>query len=401
MSWSDSSETYVATTGGTFGSPRPELSSTRPVLQRQHSHQTGYRSPTNGMDNRGGRAKKKVLLMGKSGSGKTSMRSVIFSNHLAETTKKLGATIEVEQSQHRFLSDLMLNLWDCGGQEAFMENYLRHDQNQIFANVQLLIYVFDISAKEYDKEKDFAYYTDCINAIREYSPDASIFVLIHKMDLVPSEKRREMFLRKKQELLDHSEDVPIRVFGTSIWNESLYRAWSRIVHTLVPNAQDLTNHLDEFVEACSAVEAVIFEKTTMLLIAWSSQAGDFSKDDLDDEDGVASASPNVRLPRQEDVLNEAEEYQPYAPANLPPDRFEKISEIIKRWKYTLANSKLNFSFQNWVQEWSNFTAVLESLTQNTYILVISTDPDILPGALRLNIEMAKERFNALQAGRSR
>ncbi|KZP01163.1 hypothetical protein CALVIDRAFT_125560 [Calocera viscosa TUFC12733] len=335
--------------------------------------------------------------MGKSGSGKTSMRSVIFSNHLADTTKKLGATIEVEQSQHRFLSDLMLNLWDCGGQEAFMENYLRHDQNQIFANVQLLIYVFDISAKEYDKEKDFAYYTDCLNAIKEYSPDASIFVLIHKMDLVGSDRRKEVFLRKKQELLDHSEDVPIRVFGTSIWNESLYRAWSRIVHTLVPNAQDLTNHLDEFVEACSAVEAVIFEKTTMLLIAWSSQAGDFSKDDLDDDDdGEVGYRDAALIPGEDDVDDDGESH-PDAPPVLPPDRFEKISEIIKRWN----NSKMNFSFQNWVQEWSNFTAVLESLTQNTYILVIATDPDILPGALRLNIEMAKERFIALQAGRSR
>jgi len=340
--------------------------------------------------------------MGRSGSGKTSMRSVIFSNHLAETTKKLGATIEVEQSQHRFLSDLMLNLWDCGGQETFMENYLRHDQNQIFANVQLLIYVFDISAKEYEKERDFTYYTDCLNAIKEYSPEASIFVLIHKMDLVGSDRRKDVFLRKKQELLDHSEDVSIRVFGTSIWNESLYRAWSRIVHTLVPNAQDLTNHLDEFVEACSAVEAVIFEKTTMLLIAWSSQAGDFSKDDLDDEDTDAETEEGSSGDQVDDEDVEGDDNSnPDARPVLPPDRFEKISEIIKRWKYTLANNKMNFSFQNWVQEWSNFTAVLESLTQNTYILVIATDPDILPGAIRLNIEMAKDRFIALQAGRSR
>ncbi|EJU00799.1 ras-related GTP-binding protein-like protein raga [Dacryopinax primogenitus] len=351
------------------------------------------------MDGRGGRAKKKVLLMGKSGSGKTSMRSVIFSNHLAESTKKLGATIEVEQSQHRFLSDLMLNLWDCGGQEAFMENYLRHDQNQIFSNVQLLIYVFDISAKEYEKERDFGYYTDCLNAIKEYSPDASIFVLIHKMDLVPSDKRN-VFLRKKKELLDHSEDVPIRVFGTSIWDESLYRAWSRIVHTLVPNAQDLTNHLDEFVEACSAIEAVIFEKKTMLLIAWSTEAGDFSKDDLDDEDDREIFERQTPPDQSCDQSNK-ERCHPSVTPVLPPDRFEKISEIIKRWKNTLLNSKMNFSFQNWVQEWSNFTAVLEPLTVNTFILVIAADPDILPGALRLNIEMAKERFIALQAGRSR
>lgn len=33
--------------------------------------------------------KKKVLLMGKSGSGKSSMRSMIFSNYLARDTRRL------------------------------------------------------------------------------------------------------------------------------------------------------------------------------------------------------------------------------------------------------------------------------------------------------------------------
>lgn len=34
-----------------------------------------------------------VLLMGKSGSGKTSMRSIIFANYIARDTRRLGATI--------------------------------------------------------------------------------------------------------------------------------------------------------------------------------------------------------------------------------------------------------------------------------------------------------------------
>lgn len=35
--------------------------------------------------------KKKVLLMGKSGSGKSSMRSIIFSNYIARDTRRLCA----------------------------------------------------------------------------------------------------------------------------------------------------------------------------------------------------------------------------------------------------------------------------------------------------------------------
>lgn len=60
-------------------------------------------------------AKKKILLMGKSGSGKSSMRSIIFSNYVAKDVRKLGATIDVEHTQFKFLGHLILNLWDCGG----------------------------------------------------------------------------------------------------------------------------------------------------------------------------------------------------------------------------------------------------------------------------------------------
>ena len=64
--------------------------------------------------------KKKVLLMGKSGSGKTSMRSIIFANYIARDTRRLAATIDVEHSHVRLLGNLTLNLWDCGGQEVFI-----------------------------------------------------------------------------------------------------------------------------------------------------------------------------------------------------------------------------------------------------------------------------------------
>ena len=60
-------------------------------------------------------SKQKVLLMGKSGSGKSSMRNIIFSNYVAKDVRRLGATIDVEHSRVKFLGNLVLNLWDCGG----------------------------------------------------------------------------------------------------------------------------------------------------------------------------------------------------------------------------------------------------------------------------------------------
>lgn len=59
--------------------------------------------------------------------------------------------MDVEQSYVRFLGNLILNLWDCGGQEAFMECYFAAQKDNIFKNVEVLIYVFDVQSQELDK----------------------------------------------------------------------------------------------------------------------------------------------------------------------------------------------------------------------------------------------------------
>jgi len=143
--------------------------------------------------------RRKVLLMGKSGSGKTSMRSIIFANYLARDTMRLGPTLGVENSHVRFLGNLVLNLWDCGGQDAFMENYFESQKDQIFRNVEVLIYVFDIESHE--RKKDMDYFSSCLEAIKQNSPNARIFCLIHKMDLVHKEEDRlKIFEERSLEL---------------------------------------------------------------------------------------------------------------------------------------------------------------------------------------------------------
>jgi Ras-related GTP-binding protein A/B len=57
----------------------------------------------------------KVLLMGRGGAGKTSMRSIIFANYLARDTYRTTPTVDVNRSRVRFLGNLVLSLWDCGG----------------------------------------------------------------------------------------------------------------------------------------------------------------------------------------------------------------------------------------------------------------------------------------------
>merc|ERR1711991_559922 len=59
----------------------------------------------------------------------------------------------------------------------------------------------------------------------------------------------------------------VTCFATSIWDETLYRAWSSMVYSLVPNVRMLEQHLHNFGTICEADEVVLFEKATFLVIA--------------------------------------------------------------------------------------------------------------------------------------
>ena len=101
-----------------------------------------------------------------------------------------------------------------------MDSYLTTQRGTIFKQVGVMIYVFDVESRE--TLKDLEYYRDCMTGLQQYSPDAAVFLLIHKMDLV-REPRQPTFLKRKQELEEASGDTPVSVLATSIYDESLYK----------------------------------------------------------------------------------------------------------------------------------------------------------------------------------
>ncbi|KAK3685251.1 Gtr1/RagA G protein conserved region-domain-containing protein [Podospora appendiculata] len=352
--------------------------------------------------------KQKVLLMGKSGSGKSSMRSIIFSNYLARDTRRLGATIDIDLSHVKFLGNLTLNLWDCGGQEAFMENYLSQQRAHVFSNVGVLIYVFDIESR--DVERDLATYVNIISALVQYSREAKVFVLIHKMDLIQPMTREEVFDRRvalvrrktaeavaivrkqmpeqqqqqqqqqqlqqqqqQQQLQQQQQqggpagsipdiDIDMQLFATSIWDQSLYKAWASIIHDLVPNLSVIEEQLASLGVAIDADEILLFERTSFLVVSrWTSPEGDSN---------------------------------PYG------DRFERMSNILKSWKHTCSkfagtprNAEQFSDFE--YKMGANFSMFVTKFTTNTYILVCMPPGEARFNSAKLNVAAARPWFKFL------
>jgi Ras-related GTP-binding protein A/B len=133
-------------------------------------------------------------------------------------------------------------LQDCGGQQSYMDNYLNSQRSNIFKNVALLIYVFDTKSTEWDA--DVEYFNSVLEGLKEYSVDEdssaggnsdagggskkpAVYVLIHKMDLEEKEDRARIEEEKSVSLLAMVRKwIPggkCKAFGTSIWDESLYK----------------------------------------------------------------------------------------------------------------------------------------------------------------------------------
>jgi Ras-related GTP-binding protein A/B len=167
------------------------------------------------------------------------------------------------------------------------------------------------------------------------SKDARVFCLLHKMDLVPEAQRALVFAEREAELKRRAIPLDVTCFGTSIWDESLYKAWSSMVVSLIPNVSALQTHLDSFARVLDADEVVLFERATFLVIAHTCIDEKVARD---------------------------------------PHRFEKISNIIKQFK--LSCSKTQAHFESMEVRSRHFAAYIDFLTPNTYVLVATCDPTV-------------------------
>jgi len=228
-----------------------------------------------------------------------------------------------------------------------MKDYFSSQRDHIFRNVEVLIYVFD--AESHNLRDDMTDYHNCLEAIQQNSPSAKIFCLLHKMDLILEEQREKTFLERQEELRQASLPMNVTCFPTSIWDETLYKAWSCIVYAMIPNISIIESRLHKFCQICEADEVVLFERATFLVISHASQK------------------------THKDV-----------------HRFEKISNIIKQFK--LSCSKGGSHFQNMEVRNSHFSAFIDLFTQNTYVMVIMSDPTIQSSATLVNIKVARKHF---------
>ena len=244
---------------------------------------------------------------------------------------------------------------------------MTHQRAHVFGSVAVLIFVIDIESREF--ASDVLNYSAVIDALRETSPGAKVFVLIHKMDLVQTRLRQQLFEERAEYIRQASEGFKdtVEFYATSIWDQSLYKAWTQIIYFLIPNAGTIEMMLRQLAEVISARELILYERTTCLMVTH--------------------------------VTRGSENGNPFT------DRFERISSILKTHKQSLAkHTGIPAGSANFAElqiKTGRFMFFITRLTENTNLAVCIPASEHIFNAARVNISLARHKFADLDVSGKR
>ena len=121
----------------------------------------------------------KVIVVGLSNAGKTTILRKFGGEIGIKDLAKLSPTKGVER-QEIVTSDLVLLLWDFGGQQEYRDKYLQ-EPSKYFLKVDLIIYVIDLQDPEKYNES-VSYFEKIIDNIEKLEENPYILIFIHKFD---------------------------------------------------------------------------------------------------------------------------------------------------------------------------------------------------------------------------
>lgn len=203
----------------------------------------------------------KVIVLGLSQSGKTSIRQVVFEGFTPDATALNPATVRINRKLFN-LAGGGINLFDIGGQTNYLNEVFQQYKDRTFSNVKAAIFVVDTSdAANIMRSK---YYFDMtLKSIADVSQTARIYVFAHKIDIVPLNKRKSI-VQSIAEIFEIEKYVNVDIFGTSIFDNSVWEAMQQVLSFAYPRddaksteIKKLVNNYDLTFLALSTLQGLI------------------------------------------------------------------------------------------------------------------------------------------------
>jgi len=203
---------------------------------------------------------RKVVLIGLANAGKTCIYERVFEGKKPWELMHSAATKGITYKEYKVGEVSKPMIWDLGGQQQYLDEYHGPLRKSIFRKASILLYVVDVSdVDRFDGSlKEFEW---AANQITSFNPDAKLNVFLHKIDLIHD---REEIIGYLDKLFHKNISQPINFHPTSIFDESLFKAWSEIIRQMSPKSTYINTILKQLKNQDGVRDVLLIEKSTGL-----------------------------------------------------------------------------------------------------------------------------------------
>eukprot|EP01134_Creolimax_fragrantissima_P001291 CFRG1291T1 len=225
-------------------------------------------------------AKPRILLMGLRRSGKSSIQKVVFHKMSPNETLFLESTSKLVKSDISNSSFVQFQVWDFPGQVDFFDSAF--DSETIFGGCGALVFVIDAQD---DYLEALAKLNVTITKAYQVNPDITFEVFIHKVDGLSDdhkiETQRDIHQRAVDELQDAGLDqISLSFYLTSIYDHSIFEAFSKVVQKLIPQLPMLENLLNILMANSGIEKTFLFDVVSKIYLATDSSPVDMQSYEL-------------------------------------------------------------------------------------------------------------------------
>jgi len=214
-----------------------------------------------------GEVKPRVLLMGLKRSGKSSIQKVVFHKMSPNETLFLESTSKLIKSDISNNSFVQFHIWDFPGQLNMFDSAF--DSESIFGGCGSLVYVID-AQDSLDDSLDSLRVT--LKSAVAINRNITFEVFVHKTDGL-SEENKFLAMRKVRNVTmefvkaDNLQGVQLSFHATSIYDHSIFEAFSKVIQKLIPQLPTLESLVDSLVSNCRIEKAFLIDVVSKIYIA--------------------------------------------------------------------------------------------------------------------------------------
>eukprot|EP01094_Clydonella_sp_ATCC50884_P011172 TRINITY_DN2097_c0_g1_i1.p2 TRINITY_DN2097_c0_g1~~TRINITY_DN2097_c0_g1_i1.p2 ORF type:complete len:362 (+),score=144.69 TRINITY_DN2097_c0_g1_i1:57-1142(+) len=211
--------------------------------------------------------KPRILLMGLRRSGKSSIQKVVFHKMSPNETLFLESTSKLIKNEISNSSFVQFQIWDFPGQVDILDPAF--DVDLIFGGCGALVYIIDAQD---DYSDALLKLSQTVTRARTVNPNITFEVFIHKVDGLTDDHKIEVqrnIQQQAQEDLAEAgvDDVHLSFYLTSIYDHSIFEAFSKVIQKLIPQLPTLENLLDMLVSNSKIEKAFLIDVVSKIYVA--------------------------------------------------------------------------------------------------------------------------------------